>query len=131
MVFQSYPTKVEDSNIARILLLKKIYGNRCDYGYQDHINGNNIFSTILPVISISSGIKYLEKHITINRAEKGVDYYSSIEPKQFKNFVSIIRKSENNIFKRSFNYSKSEINYRKEVKNFGLQILTFQKIKKL
>ena len=129
--FQSYPTKVEDSNLARIFLFKKIYGNRCDYGYQDHINGSSIFSTILPAISLSFGIKYLEKHITINRSEKGVDYYSSIEPKQFKNFVTNIRKSEENISKKIFNYSQSENNYRKEVKKFWVANSNLSKNKKI
>ena len=38
------------------------------------------------------GATFIEKHVTLNRKKKGIDYYSSLEPKDFKKFVQIIKK---------------------------------------
>lgn len=129
--FQSYPTKAEDSNLSRIAFLKKIFGNKCEYGYQDHISGSDQLSTILPIVSMKYGIKYIEKHITINRSQKGVDYYSSVEPKSFKRFVSTIRLIEKTHNTNPLNYSEAELNYRKEVKKFWVASSNLKKGKKI
>ena len=44
-------------------------------------------SSIIPFVSLSMNINFIEKHVTLNRSDKGVDYYSSIEPDQLKNFL--------------------------------------------
>ena len=90
--YQSYPTKVEDTNLNRILLFKKVFKNNCYYGYQDHIAGDDEMSSIIPFVSLSMNINFIEKHVTLNRSDQGVDYYSSIEPDQLKNFLKILKK---------------------------------------
>ena len=45
-------TKVEDTNLNRILLFKKVFKNNCYYGYQDHIAGDDEMSSIIPFVSI-------------------------------------------------------------------------------
>ena len=38
------------------------------------------------------GLDYIEKHVTLDRSKKGVDYYSSIEPKDLGNFINKMKK---------------------------------------
>ena len=70
-------------------LFKSIFKDSCKYGYQDHISGDNEMSSIIPFISMSLGLDFIEKHVTLDRSKKGVDYYSSLEPKELKNFISL------------------------------------------
>ena len=85
-------------------------------GYSDHIDAENKFSTILPLLTIPLGVTYIEKHITFDRMLKGVDYYSSFEPKELKQFVEDVRLVEKSIGSLDFQFSKAEINYRNTVK---------------
>ena len=91
--FQSYPTKIENSNLRKIQFFKNIFGDNCEYGYQDHISADNQFNYISPLIAIGLGAKYIEKHVTFNRDFKGVDYYSSLEPFELKKFVKLVKKT--------------------------------------
>ena len=42
-------------------------------------------------MAIGAGATYIEKHITLNRKEKGLDYQAALEPLEFKDFVKTIR----------------------------------------
>ena len=74
--FQAYQTEVEDSKLERLNSLKKLFSKSLSIGYMDHVDADSLFSSILPLLSIPFGVKYIEKHITFDRAKKGVDYYS-------------------------------------------------------
>lgn len=113
--FQAYPTKIEDTNLERLKYFKNYFGNRIRVGLSDHISGDNIFSKVLPMIALPYGIDLVEKHVTINREKKGVDYYSSLEMQDFKHFINLFRESEKAIGKLNA-YSDDEIEYRKTVK---------------
>lgn len=99
--FQSYPTKVENCDLSRIKLFKKIFQNHCEYGYQDHISGDDPLNLTTPLIAMGMGANYLEKHVTLDRSKKGIDYYSSLEPKELSKFVKLVRNSEKSIGKNS------------------------------
>ena len=114
--YQNYPTVVEDTNLNRIGYFKKIFNNSCKYGYQDHIAGDDEMNFITPFVSMSYGLDYIEKHVTLNRSKKGIDYYSSIEPQQLQDFVKKIKKVNNIFGNKIITFSKSEKKYRKEVK---------------
>lgn len=114
--FQSYPTAVEDSNLLRLVWLKENFGSRTDIGYQDHVDASDPFSVTLPLIAIAMGARFIEKHVTFDRSSKGVDYYSSLEPFEFKNFISEVRKTESSIGVRADSFSAAELNYRNTVK---------------
>ena len=94
--FQSYPTKINNCDLFKIKMYKKIFGNKCELGYQDHISAENPLNYITPIIAKNFGAKYLEKHITVDRKKKGVDYYSSLEPSEFKKFVNLVKDSKQN-----------------------------------
>lgn len=80
--FQGYPTKLEDINLKRIQHLQKRY--KVQIGFADHIDAEHPLAADLPVYAFFSGAAVIEKHITLQRAAKGFDYYSSLEPNEFK-----------------------------------------------
>jgi len=125
--FQAYPTHIEDTHLNRISTLKNIFKGSCDYGYQDHISGDDPMNLTVSQIALAYGANYIEKHVTLNRKEKGVDYYSSIEPSELKKFVYSIRQSEKSIGSSRIQFSSSEKKYRTEMKKFWV---TKKKLKK-
>jgi len=114
--FQAYPTLVEDSKLCRIEKLQHLFGDKLKYGYSDHADAESIFATILPLLGLSYGIQYLEKHITFDRIKKGVDYYSSLEPNEFKSFVEAIRQTSDAIGTQPLRFPPSERHYRNAIK---------------
>ena len=97
--FQGHPTPIEDTTLGRIEHLKKKYGY--PVGYADHVEAGTEISYKLPEYAFFSGAGIIEKHIILDRLEKGdvgvdevLDYYSSLEPNEFKEFVKNIRRCE-------------------------------------
>ena len=72
-------------------------------------------NSIIPFVSMSLNIKYIEKHVTLNRSKKGVDYYSSIEPHQLKKFIKQIEEVKKSFGSNQFNFS---------TKRYGVNDLT-------
>lgn len=114
--FQDYPTRIEDSGLARLGKLDELFGHNVLLGYSDHISGDDFFATILPLMSITYGVDYIEKHVTLDRADKGVDYYSSYEPYELKQFIADLRSAESSLGGDPLHFSESEKNYRNGVK---------------
>ncbi len=125
--FQSYPTKISDINFNRFTKIKNFFKSKYCYGYQDHTSGSDIYNTYLPLVTVGMGISCIEKHITFNRSLKGVDYFSSVEPKKFKYFVKVIRNIEKSFGKNNYEFSESEKNYRNVVKKNWLFKNDFKK----
>lgn len=125
--YQNYPTIIDDTNLNRLKILKDTFGLLCKYGYSDHISGDSHFSTILPILSIPFGVSYIEKHVTFDRSKKGVDYYSSIEPEEFKNFILDIRKAEKSFGYERYIFPETEYNYRNSVKKSWTSIRALKK----
>lgn len=114
--FQAYPTEVQDSRLHRIKSLMSIFADKVNYGYMDHVEADDDFSLIAPLLTLPLGVTYIEKHITLDRAAKGVDYYSSIEPHEFRRFVVYVRQAESAFSGESLDFSDSENEYRRTVK---------------
>ena len=88
-----YPTDLQETNLKRILILKKIFK---DYliGLSDHTN--DIYSSIAanalnPVL--------IEKHFKISEKSKTTDSAFSITPKKLKKLKMILTKLNKNIKK--------------------------------
>lgn len=77
--YQSYPSPVRTTALNRLVKLQRIFGSRFSFGYMDHIDGSSDDAIYFPLLALPYGIKYIEKHVTINRDEKLTDYYSSID----------------------------------------------------
>lgn len=114
--FQAYPTAVEDSCLSRLTWLRQIFGEMCDIGYMDHVAGEDPFAITVPLLALAMGSTVIEKHITIDRAARGVDYYSSLNPDEFARFVETVRRAEQAIGETPETFSEAERKYRREVK---------------
>lgn len=118
--FQSYPTSIEDTCLARLGWLRQLFGNSCDVGYMDHVDAEDPFAITLPVLAVGMGATIIEKHITLNRAARGVDYYSSLNPGEFAEFVRIIRRAEAALGQDPERFAASERTYRRQVKKYWM-----------
>ncbi len=114
--FQSYPTAVEDSTLQRLRWLQEQFGKFAGVGYQDHVDGSDPFAITLPLLAIAVGAQVIEKHVTLDRAAKGVDYFSSLEPTELKAFVAEVRKTEMALGPQPECFSPAERTYRNTVK---------------
>lgn len=82
-----YPTQDQEVNLRYIDLLKKRYN--LPVGFSDHTLGSAI-----SIAAVVAGAVMIEKHITISRNDNGPDHFFAIEPKEFKEMVSSIRRVE-------------------------------------
>ena len=108
--YQGFPTDINDLNLKRIQELK----NKFDLpiGIMDHISGNSSMAQIIPLLALTLGVSIIEKHITLNRNEKGIDYYSSLEPDEFKNMIKLIKNTLKAIGNQKIEFSNDETKYR-------------------
>lgn len=90
--FQNYPTKLEETNLALLASLKNIFG--VEVGLADHIDGGSDLAKIIPILALSYGATYIEKHITLDRDEKSEDFESALDPKAFEEMVNYVRAAE-------------------------------------
>ena len=89
--FQSYPTKISDTNLNKINFLKKYFPNY-EICMADHVDAEDSFSLSIPIYSYLLGADHLEKHFCIKRKKSPFDRFSSIEPKEIEKFIEMIKK---------------------------------------
>lgn len=90
--FQGYPTSVVDCNLSRIRNYVARY--KCRVGIADHVDGGSRDAIDVPAYAVCCGASVIEKHLTLDRAAKGYDYYSSVEPPDFARMVAAVRNTE-------------------------------------
>ena len=76
----SYPASPSKTNIKTIPHLKQLF--KTEVGLSDHTKGIGV-----AVASVALGATVIEKHLTLDRSEGGVDSAFSLEPKELKNLV--------------------------------------------
>lgn len=109
---QNFPTSIENANISRIQLLKSNFN--LPSGYDDHTDAEDVLSRVIDLIAVGVGADVLEKHITLSRAEKGIDYQSALEEDEFKKFVQQIHTASLALgHKKIKTFDDSDIRYRK------------------
>ena len=113
--FQTYPTPFDENNLDKLIFFKDLFGDKIKYGFMDHADAEKLETYTLPLQTVPLGISYLEKHITLDRSLRGVDYFSSLEPKEMKDFTKHLRKSEKNFISQPF-FSPAEEEYRSKAK---------------
>jgi len=89
---QNFPTEIQDAHINKIKMLQALFP--FPVGYHDHTDADTPFCRTIDLLAIGAGACVIEKHITLDRSEKGLDYQSALEPEEFKEFVKIIRMAE-------------------------------------
>ncbi|MDG4798762.1 pseudaminic acid synthase [Micromonospora sp. WMMD1082] len=76
----SYPAPPADSNLRRIPVLSEAFG--VPVGLSDHTPGIGV-----PVASVALGACFIEKHVTLDRADGGVDSDFSLNPAELAALV--------------------------------------------
>lgn len=100
----TYPCPVEELNLSMITVLKKEFN--CLVGYSGHESG--VSTTVAAVVL---GAKYIERHLTLDRAMWGTDHAASLEPQGFTRLVRDIRIFEQAIGNGVKQIYSSEIPY--------------------
>jgi sialic acid synthase SpsE len=77
----SYPAAAEDARLLSIPTLEKAFG--IPIGLSDHTEGIGV-----SVAAVALGAVALEKHVTLSRAEGGVDSDFSLEPHELRLLVT-------------------------------------------
>jgi N-acetylneuraminate synthase len=76
----TYPANPEDSNLNSIPVMSELFN--LQVGLSDHTLGIGA-----SVASVAMGATVIEKHLTLSRADAGVDSIFSLEPDEFKLLV--------------------------------------------
>ncbi len=76
----TYPAEASESNVATIPHMRQLFN--CEVGLSDHTMGVGV-----GVASVALGGTVIEKHLTLSRAEGGVDAAFSMEPQEMKQLV--------------------------------------------
>lgn len=112
--FQSYPTRLADTNLQRIRSLADRFG--CPVGFADHVAGDSEWAFMLPIMAVGAGATVIEKHVTLNRTRKGIDYYSSLEPDELGRLVGLLQQAWVAVGRGEYEMSEAELTYLHEVK---------------
>jgi N,N'-diacetyllegionaminate synthase len=80
----NYPSKLKSQNLRVLDAYKSIVGSRL--GFSDHTEGS-----IAALVAMGAGARLFEKHLTLDRSMSGPDHYASLEPREFKEYVSNLR----------------------------------------
>tara|TARA_B100000282_G_scaffold248303_1_gene192100 strand:+ start:963 stop:1952 length:990 start_codon:yes stop_codon:yes gene_type:complete len=97
----AYPSPISDLNLNSIKFLMNKF--KCSVGYSDHSS-----SIYTPLVAIGNGAKIIEKHFTLDKKLKGPDHKASLNPKELKQMIKLIRVFEKSVGKYQKSISKSE-----------------------
>lgn len=82
-----YPTPYEEAHLRSMKTLGQRYG--VPVGLSDHTPG-----TLLPPVAVAMGAAVIEKHLTLDRQQKGTDHACSVEPHELAELVRNVRRVE-------------------------------------
>jgi N,N'-diacetyllegionaminate synthase len=97
-----YPCKINDVNLLVIPMLIKKFNMKV--GFSDHTLGYES-----AIAASAMGAVVIEKHITLNKKMPGPDHKASLNPKEFKEYVSLIRNVEKALGKSKKQPTKNEL----------------------
>lgn len=97
----AYPTPMEEVNLLTMPNMAETFG--VTVGLSDHTLGSSV-----AIAAIALGARVVEKHLTLCRADGGVDDAFSMEPKEFKQMVTDIRQVEKALGKVTYELSDKQ-----------------------
>ena len=112
--YQAFPTPLEDTALRRIPYLLESFG--VAVGLSDHLDADDSFGRAAPLMAIPLGVCCIEKHLTLNRAARGVDSASALNPDEMREFVQWVRQAEIALGRAELPPSVSEAGYRRRFK---------------
>ncbi len=98
----AYPTPYEDINLRTMVSMAETFD--CLTGLSDHTMGSTVAGA-----SVALGGRVVEKHLTLSRAEGGVDSAFSMEPQEFKKMVDDIRIIEKALGKVTYDLTDKQL----------------------
>ena len=111
--FQNYPTRIEDTQLKRLFTLADQFG--LPVGYADHVAADSEWAILLPVMAVAAGARVIEKHVTLDRSRKGIDYFSSAETQELARLVQLLREAGKSRG-GTYEFTEGELRYLEEVK---------------
>jgi len=90
--YQNFPTRTDDVHLDYMMKLRDLF--ELPVGYQDHSDAETGAAFWLPAAALGMGVDILEKHITHDRAYKGIDHEAALNPDEFARFVAMTREIE-------------------------------------
>lgn len=105
-----YPTPYEDINLQTMQSMAQTFD--CIVGLSDHTMGNAVATA-----SVALGGKVVEKHLTLSRADGGVDSVFSMEPAEFKKMVDDIRIVEKAIGRVTYDLTDKQLAEREHARS--------------
>ncbi len=115
----TYPASPKDSNILTIPHMRKLFN--CEIGLSDHTLGIGA-----SIAAVSHGASIVEKHITLNRLDGGVDSAFSMEPDEMKTLVEETERAWHSLGKIKYGVTLVE----KKSKVFKRSLYVSQDMKK-
>ena len=82
-----YPAPLEEANLKTISNMKETFG--VEVGFSDHTIG-----VTAPIVAVTLGAKVIEKHFILDKSIGGADCEFSLDKKEFKLLVDVIRDTE-------------------------------------
>lgn len=114
--FQNYPTDLDEANLNRLQSLISEFGEEYPVGYTSHVDGGLEVATKLPAWAVAAGAEFVEIHTTLDRSIEGPDYYSSLEPDNFKTMAENVAMVRRALGSEANGMSESELQYRDDHK---------------
>jgi len=96
----SYPCGINQSNLPRINYLKKLFPN---VGYSDHV-----FGISASIYALEFGLKYIEKHFTVDHELPGRDNKFAILPDELKQLNIHIKEREEAFLDHGIDFQEIE-----------------------
>lgn len=109
--FQSEPTPVEKSMLARIAVLRRRFP-QLQIGYMDHVDGEHEDRVHISIMAMMLGVHWLEKHLTLSRFAEVEDYVSALEPDEFAGYVATLQRLAGCIGDADLTLNEEELAYR-------------------
>ena len=96
-----YPCELKNTNLKMIDVLKSNFN--FPIGFSDHTLDSKAAS-----VAVSKGVKFVEKHFTIDKSLDGFDHLYASGPLEFKEYVSDIRSIEKSLIGNEIKLSSDE-----------------------
>jgi spore coat polysaccharide biosynthesis protein SpsF (cytidylyltransferase family)/sialic acid synthase SpsE len=91
MGFQSHPTEFLNSGLSKLDVIKKAFPEY-NISFADHLENNSPDVLTLPFLAQTLGANVIEKHVKCELLATKYDHYSSIDFKQFDEFLALSNK---------------------------------------
>ncbi|MFQ5866771.1 MAG: N-acetylneuraminate synthase [bacterium] len=102
----NYPASLKEVNLYALELLREKFDSIV--GFSDHTQGS-----IASIVAIALGAKVIEKHFTLSRKLYGPDHKTSLDRKEFIDFVRLLRQTESILGERRKSVQEGELENRK------------------